>query len=50
MEQHELSLFFIRSNARCAQHQFIVVVVVVMVVVMVVVVPTYEIKHRIHKY
>ena len=23
MEQHELSLFFIRSNARCAQHQFI---------------------------
>ena len=46
MEQHELSLFFIRSNARCAQHQFIVVVVVVMVVV----VPTYEIKHRIHKY
>ena len=49
MEQHELSLFFIRSNARCAQHQFIVVVVVVMVVV-VMVVPTYEIKHRIHKY
>ena len=48
MEQHELSLFFIRSNARCAQHQFIVVVVVVMVMVMVV--PTYEIKHRIHKY
>ena len=46
MEQHELSLFFIRSNARCAQHQFIVVVVVVMVMV----VPTYEIKHRIHKY
>ena len=46
MEQHELSLFFIRSNARCAQHQFIVVVVMVVVMV----VPTYEIKHRIHKY
>ena len=41
------SYFSIRSNARCANHQFIVVVVVVvvvMVVVVMVVVPTVEIQ------
>ena len=44
MEQHELSLFFFRSNARCAQHQFIMSWSSWSVVV-----PTFEIKNPHHR-